>query len=332
MFQSNFHWMVPRRFFCQMRFFVLLVLSMFAAAAWTQAIMQPDEVLRDRIAAYRQKIDTATSWHATDDQLGMLWLHVASDYADEFDFQRSEEAFAHSLKLLRTSPEQSHYANALDNLGSVYLVTDRFQESESCRKKALAIYEGLGDEAGTARVHMGLSIALVHEHRFAESEEESTKALKSLQEQKEPDRYVLMADLISNSYAKCFQNRCDEGLIAASQAVTLVRATLPKDPRIEVAALLALGFDQWKTGAEAEGEKAMREALELLRQGKDLPQAMLVDAQLQVLTSYTNYLKATHQKAEAKQMQNEITRLKGKQTPFCKDCTVNAVALSTLRR
>jgi hypothetical protein len=172
----------------------------------------------------------------------------------------------------------------------------------------------------------------VHEHRFAESEEESTKALKNLQEQKEPDKYVLMAGLVSSSYAKCFQNRCDEGLIAASQAVTLVRTMSLKDPRVEVAALLALGFEQWKTGAEAEGEKAMREALELLQEGKNLPQAMLVDTQLKVLASYANYLKATHQKASAKQMEGEIARLKEELTAPCRDCVVNVMALSAKSR
>jgi tetratricopeptide (TPR) repeat protein len=333
MFKSNFYRMVPRQFVYQGGFFALLALLLFAETAWTQTITKADEILRDRITATRQKIDTAASWHATDDQLGLLWLQVASDYADEFDFQRSEEAFAHSLKLLRTSPEQKHYAAALDSLGSVYLVTDRLKESESCRRKALAIYEGFGDKVGASQVRIGLSIALVHEHRFAESEEESAKALKSLQEQKDPNKYVLVNGLLSSSYAKCFQGRCDEGLIAASQAMTLVRAMLPKDSLVEAAALMVLGFEKWKTGDEAEGEKAMREALVLLRQETNMPYAKLVDAQLKVLTGYTSYLKATHQKAMAKQIENEMARLKGEQPPSsCKDCTVNAVALSMNKR
>jgi hypothetical protein len=56
-----------------------------------------------------------------------------------------------------------------------------------------------------------------------------------------------------------------------------------------------------------------------------------VDAELRVLTSYTNYLKATHQKGKAREMESEISRLKGEQTPFCKDCTVDAVALANVR-
>jgi tetratricopeptide (TPR) repeat protein len=309
-------------------FFALLLLSMLAAGAWTQTMTRSDEVLRDRISANRQEIDTAARSHATDDQLGVLWLRLANDYADGFDIQRAEEAYAHALRLLRDSSTQSYYAAALDGLGSLYLAADRWKESERCQAKALAIYEGLGNETGALRVRTGLAITFLHEHRWAESEAESAKALTSLQEQPAPDASDLVAGLIANSYAKCFQDRCAEGLAAASEAMRIARAGFAKDSAAVMSSLLAVGFAEWKTGAEREGERAMREALDLVREKTDMPRAVLVEAQLRVLTNYTNYLKAAHQKAKAKQMEEEIARLRGEQTPFCKDCTVNALALS----
>jgi tetratricopeptide (TPR) repeat protein len=324
--------MVPRQLFCQQCLFALVVLLTFAETAWVQTVTRADEVLRTRIAAIRQKIDTAASWHATDDQLGMLWRQLANDYADELDFQQSENAFVHSLKLVQTSPTQQLYAAVLADLASLYVATDRLKEGESCGNKALAIYEGLGEQVGTTRVRVGLAIAFLHDHRFAESEDASAKALKSLQEQKEPNQSDLVTALISNSYAKCFLGRCNEGLVAAGQAVGIASAAFSKDSLELVTALLALGFEQWKTGAAADGEKAMREALEILRQKKNMPYPRLVDAQLKVLTSYSNYLKATHQKVEAKQVENEITRLKQQQMPYCTDCTVNVMTLSKAMR
>jgi tetratricopeptide (TPR) repeat protein len=327
MFQSHFQ-RVSRRLMCQWCLLALVALSMGVETSWTQATTQADEILLDRIRAYRLKIDTAASWHATDDQLGVVWLQLASDYADEFEIQRSEEAYAHSLKLLKNSPIQTHYAIALDNLGSFYLTTGRLKEAENCRRKALAVYEGLGDQAGAARARVGFAIVLLHEHKYSQSEDETAKALKSLQEQKEPNLGDMIAGLISSSYAKCFQGRCDEGLVAARQAMNLFRASVPKDALIGAAALLAFGFEQWKTGALADGDKTMREALEVLRNGENIPQAVLVDTQLRALSRYEDFLKATHQKASAKQVKDEIVRLKGKQTPFCRDCTVNATALT----
>jgi tetratricopeptide (TPR) repeat protein len=316
------------RFFFQRFLFGVLALSMLAETAWTQAGRQLDQILRDSITAIRAKIDTAASWHATNDQLGVLWRQLADDYASEFDMQRSEDAFMHSVKLLRTSPAQLLYADTLTDLSAVYVQTGRLKEAGSFGNKALAIYEGLGDQRGVARARVGLAITLLQGKRFAEAEEMSGKALKDLGGQGTPDRSDLVAGLLVNSYAKCFQNRCDEGLLAAGQAMGVASATFAKDSMERVSSLLAVGFNQWKTGAIADGEKAMREGLELLRQKTNLPYPMLVDAQLKVFTSYTNFLKATHQKAMAKQLESEITRLKDEQTPVCKNCTVNAMTLA----
>ena len=314
--------------FFQRFLFAVLALSMFAETALTQAGTQVDQMIRDSITANRTKIDTAASWHATNEQLGVLWQRLADDYAAEFDMQRSEDAFMHSVKLLRTSPTQALYAGALSDVASLYLVNDRLKEAESYGNKALAIYEGIGDQRGAVVVRVGLAIALLHEKRFAEAEEVSAKALKGLEEQEAPERGNLVAGLLANSYAKCFQNRCDEGLVAARQAMGVADAKFARDSSEKISSLLAVGFEEWKTGATADGDKAMREALELVHQKANMPYPMLVDAQLKVLTYYANFLKATHQKTMAKQMENEITRLKDEETPVCKNCTVNVMSLA----
>lgn len=328
MFRSHFHWTVSRRVFYHSSLFCVLALLMFAKTVWTQTTARADQIVRDQISATRQRIDSAANRHATDGELGVLWRQLGNEYEDEFDIQRAEEAYARSLKLLHNPSDRGRYATTLDDLGSLYLASERWKESESCRSKALAIYEGLGDEAGMARGHVGLAIAFVHEHKFAESEAEAAKALKSLQEQKEPDREDLVAGLIVSSYAKCFQDRCNEGLVAAGRAMDLASAWFRKDSLEVISALMAMGFEEWKAGDEAAGEKAMRDALELVGRSTNLPHAVVVDTQLKILAGYAKSLKAAHQKVKAKEMENEIARLKQDQTPFCKDCTVNAVALS----
>ena len=127
MLQSQSCWRV--RFFFRRILFGVLGLSMLAETAWTQAGKHLDQLLRDSITAIRTKIDTATSWHATDDQLGVLWRQLADDYASEFDMQRSEDAFMHSVKLLRTSASQLLYADTLTDLSAVYVQTGRLKEA-----------------------------------------------------------------------------------------------------------------------------------------------------------------------------------------------------------
>lgn len=327
MLQSHFYGMARGLFFKRW-LFAVLALSMLAEVAWGQAGTPPDQILRSRIAANRTKIDTAASWHATDDQLGVVWRQLADDYAEELDLQRSEDALIHSVKLLRASPDQGLYAGTLTDLAALYLEMVRLKEAESYGNKALDIYERIGDRRGAAMAHSGLAIVYLHGKRFSEAENASAKVLEGLKGEETLDRSIRVQELIVNSYAKCFQNRCDEGLVAARQAMEVADVEFAKDSRERITSLMVVGFEEWKTGAPADGEKTMREALELLRQKKDLPSPLLVDAQLGVLKTYTDFLKATHQKGMAKQMESEITRLKDEQTPTCRNCTVNVMALA----
>src|ERR1700749_528318 len=134
MLTSHFYGMVRWRIFCQVCLFLLTALPL-ADAAWTQVPAQSDEVLRNRITAIRQKLDTVASWHGTDDEVGRLWHQLGTDYQGEGDPQHSEEAFDQSVKLLRNSPVQKHYAATLDDLASFYLANGRLKEAENCENK-----------------------------------------------------------------------------------------------------------------------------------------------------------------------------------------------------
>jgi len=132
---------------------LLLVLPMSVGTVLAQR--STEMMLRDRIAANRQKIESAASWHATEEQLGGLWLQLAYDYQDVVDIPHAEKAYSRSLTLLRSSSRQKLYAIALDGLASLYMGTGRVKESETCQRKALAIFEALGDQAGIARIRVG---------------------------------------------------------------------------------------------------------------------------------------------------------------------------------
>ncbi|HXC95366.1 MAG TPA: tetratricopeptide repeat protein [Edaphobacter sp.] len=245
----------------------VLMAAVFAAPAWTQ--MEFDAMLRDRIAVNLHRIETAGERHATEGELGRLWVQMAYDYQGEGDMQRSEEAYARALALLRR-PVSRDYGVALDGLGMLYLVTGRLRESERLRREALAVYQGLHDEAGEATIHINLGINLLHLHRFKEAERETSVGVREMEVQTERDENQLIAGLIASSYAKCFQNRCEEALVEADRALTLARAKFAKDAIEVVVALIARGFDDWRTGAEAEGERAMLEAIDLVREKKDM--------------------------------------------------------------
>lgn len=311
------------------------VLLWFCAAAiptWVQAAQGQDKLVQNRIAENIRKIHTAGDWHATDLALGKLWLQMACDYADEEDFPRSEDAYSRALRLFERSSSRLEYAYALDGLGLLYHHVGRLKEAENLMRKSLAVYEEIHEEVGIPRLHADLSTLLLKEKRFAASEEESAKAIAELQEQKEPNRTDLIAALIVNSYGKCFQGRCEEGAQEAERARMLASKMLAKDSLEMIAALLAVGFEQWKIGSEAEGDRRMREAVVLIREKNDLTSATLLDAQLKVLSEYAEYLKGRHQKEKARQVEDEVAQLKESQRPDCKNCTVSVMGLTASQK
>jgi len=313
---------------------VLLLLGM-AQPGWPQADMQSAMTLRDHIARELKFIEDAPHRHTTDVQLGRLWAHLGSDYQDEADIQLSEEAYTHALALLRTAPSaQVDYATALDSLGSLYLETDRMKESEDCSRKGLAVREAIGDQLGAAKVRSQLAIVLVNRHNFREAEQQTLAALQVMRDQQYPNASDIAGTLLSLSYARCLQDRCTEGLIDASQAMTIVRTALPSDSLqagaawLSGATWLALGFAQWKTGANADAESSMSESVRIFRSQTSLPDGVLRGA----LVQYSDYLKAMRRKGEAHQLDGEIVRLTNEQARSCKNCTIDVHALSNAMR
>jgi tetratricopeptide (TPR) repeat protein len=310
--------------------FVCVLFCSFVAAApmWIQDAQERDKLVHDRIEANLRKVHAAGDWQATDMALGKLWLQMACDYAEEEDSQRSEDAYSRALRLFQKSSSQREYAYTLDGLGLLYHHVGRLKEAENLFRKSLSVFEETHSEIGVRQLHVDLATLLLHERRFAGAEEESAKVIAEFQEQKEPDQSDLIAALITSSYAKCFQGRCEEGQREAERARIMANEMPSKNSLETVASLLAVGFEEWKNGSEAEGDRSMREAVTLIREKNDMTSATLLDAQLRVLSEYSDYLRQTHQKDKARQIDDEVSRLKETQKPDCRNCTVSVMGLT----
>jgi hypothetical protein len=100
--------------------------------------------------------------------------------------------------------------------------------------------------------------------------------------------------------------------------------------RIEMLRGQIKGAEGRHAGAAEEGGRAMGEALRIARGLTGLPQPVLVNAQLGVMRQYDAFLKATHRKPEAEQMEAEMGRLESRQLAGCNGCTVSVTALGFL--
>jgi hypothetical protein len=104
-----------------------------------------------------------------------------------------------------------------------------------------------------------------------------------LQSLASPDVREVVAAYLTHSYAVCYQGRCTAALDDANRAMAVVQARLPAESLEMAAVRLVRGFDQWRAGSPEEGEHAIREALRIARELKDLPRPALVNAQLGML-------------------------------------------------
>ena len=309
--------------------FVLFAIAVAVLACTASVRAQPSPSSTSRVDVLRSQIKNAEERHAAGEQLGTLWLQLGQEYQEGFELPQAEDAFTHSISLLRSAAAQPAHAYSLDGLGWVYFATGRPVEARNCFRKALEIYQALGDSAQVAKSHVKIAEVLFVERRYREGEAESSAGLKEVGSESQPDLEEMAAALLVHSYALCFQGRCAAALDEANRAMTLAQTIFPANSFEISQVWVARGFDQWKSGLPDEGERSMREALRLLMNETDRPRQLLVIAQISALNWYADCLRANHHKLEARQVEAEILQLRSEwQQPVCNGCTVNAVAFS----
>jgi tetratricopeptide (TPR) repeat protein len=291
------------------------------AAQGTQAYIE-------RIDMLRTQIKTAEQQQAGAAEVGGLWLQLANRYVDMLEFPQAEDAFARSLRLLRTPATQAAYAAALDGMGSLYLETGRLNDAGEYSRKSLEIYTALGDQMRAATLHDTIALVAFSGRHYREAEAEAALGVTEMQTVAKPDAGELVTAYLIHSYALCSQGRCSEALGDVDRAMAVAEANL-RPEAIEMAGIwLARGYDRWKAGAPADAASAMSEALRIVRGHTELPQPALVGMELGVMRQYDAFLKGTHRKPQQKQLEAEMARLQAEQPPACDGCTVSVAALA----
>lgn len=310
---------------------LLAILVPLSNRMWAQDAGQ-SMATPEQIALELKQIEDATARHETNLEVGKLWCLLAIDYEREGDAARAEDSYARSLKLLRDeNPGQYSYGVALDALGSLYGKTGRLAEAEEVETKAAAIFEKQGELVTEAAVRGHIALDMLSEKRYGEAEREASVALDGLMGHKDEVKEWVSA-LVVRAYARCLTQRCGDGLTDARQAMEMVRSLLAPDSSQAVAAWMVLGYALWKTKDDAAAGDAMREGLRIVMEKKDLPPAMLVSDRVGAMRQYALFLRGTHHKAEAQQMEREMAQLQGAQGTVCQSCTVSVAGLSNAFR
>jgi tetratricopeptide (TPR) repeat protein len=276
-----------------------------------------------RIARNRAMIAAAAQLKLNPVQVGGLWAQMASDYQDLSDFAEAEAAYTRALGLLE--PEKSvraAYAVTLSNLGSLYVITQRFDAAVNCNKRSLAVMEELGDPLKIARAQGHLAdvyLAMGKNKEAARYSGLAIHAVTTLPDATSDDKGSM---LITYAYANCLTSHCDEGLRAAQEAMRIVNAAFARESFPAGQTHLALGFVEGKTGAREAADEDLREGVRILRLQLPATHPLMLHA----LDLYRQYLADNHRELEAKKIAEEQKAIY-EHDRSCRGCTVSVNGL-----
>jgi tetratricopeptide (TPR) repeat protein len=252
-----------------------------------------------------------------------LWAHLASDYQDEMELAKSEAAYNHALHLIETLPDaQKDYAVVLDNLGSLYVMSGKYDDSERCRKRALAVRESLGDELEVARGKGHLAEVYLARRKYKDARQEAQAAYTAMIALMEPEASHVVAALVTLIYSECELNQCKDAVDHARTAVSYAGSAKPVDVLALGQAHLALGYAEWRNGIKDNPEEEMREGIRIMR-SQELPTHPYV---LSAMEQYRAYLESEHRGLEAKEVAEQEHAFTAK-PDTCAECTVSVYSL-----
>ena len=303
----------------------MLLAGSFAAGCTANA--QAGHAVSDPVQTLRDAIKIAEG-NNNGPAVGGLWLRLAFQYENRLEYDAAEDAFTHALGLLRTPATQGPYAEALGGLGALYFEAGRSADADKPLRKALAIFESTHDPFDAARLHVILAMNLLSEQRVREAEAESAEGIRVLNSLADLEARQKVAAYLTHSCALCHMGQCSAALEDVHRAMKLAQANLPAASVDMMAVWLIRGYDEWKSGSLDAAAQSTMQALKTVQSLNNLPRPAFVNAQLAVLRQYDSILKAGHHKPEAKQVEGQIGHLESEQPRLCRNCTVNAVALS----
>jgi tetratricopeptide (TPR) repeat protein len=252
-------------------------------------------------------------------QVGNLWAQLASDYHDLAQFDKAEEAYTRALNLFEPIPSvRQAYAVTLENLGSLYMITDRLDAALNCQKHALDVVQELGDPLLIARGQGHLADVYLAMGKGKQALRYSTPAVETTRKMPVTRQFDLDWMLITHAYSLCLASHCDEGLAAAHEALPLVFADFGAESFPAGQAFVALGYTELRTGFLASAEDHLREGVRVFR--IQLPPTHPL--RLHALTMYRDVLAKNHHDAEAHQIAEE-QRTVMEHSRNCSGCTVS---------
>jgi tetratricopeptide (TPR) repeat protein len=292
-----------------------------AAQPQTSANSSDNTPLQQRI---HEQLAVLQQLNGSNRDVASQWALVGAEYLEAADFPNSENAYSRAIQLLRKNPaDASLYAEALDQLGTLYRIYDRLPEALNCRRNALAVRQGLGDPLPIARSQSHLAELDLMARKYKEAFTGADAAYRTMTRLADKEKAEILSTLIVRAYAQCGLRHRSACLADAKEALALSRSAFASQSQPVGAALVALGSAQLKNGSAADAEASTQQALDIFKMQLASSDPRMIFAMQQ----YRDCLRALHHDEEAHDISTQLSTMSRQAGRPCPTCTVSIYGL-----
>jgi tetratricopeptide (TPR) repeat protein len=275
------------------------------------------------------EIETAESSHADAGRLGNLWRRLGIAYQSQYADAAAEDAYAHAIPLLQAAGAEAGYADALHQLGCVYINTGRAAQGRKYLLDSLAIYEKTHDTENAAFLHQALGIGLLFDGKFRKAAEEFSASVADITASPNGQSEPLVSGYLLLGGAEYRAGDAAQALAQVARArAAAAKFNLAPNSLERIAMAVVEGAALTRLGRADEGDAAIQEAMRLAATRTDMPQTVSTGVQMAILREYSVALQTAHRKQEAKRVGAEVAMLQSKLPGKCGSCTISVAALS----
>jgi tetratricopeptide (TPR) repeat protein len=244
-------------------------------------------------------------------QNGAVWWRLAMLCQDAARYGEAEHAYAKALELLKTG-DRATLANAMDEMGTMYVETGRYAKAEPLEREALAMREAGNDSVGVGRSWMHLTMLSLGRHNLANAANYAELAADRLvpertghAAEKAATPEEKMTALIYLSLVRCAQRDCAQAIPELRAASGIAQASYGAGGLPVAFTDFLLGYAYWKSGET-------RSAAELMKSGTAGLEAQVGwghPTYIAAMTQYEAFLKQTGRNTEAAEVKAKIARV-----------------------
>lgn len=258
--------------------------------------------LQKETAEYEAASRSAEPPHMPAIEAGRIWLHLGILYQHAGRYGQSEITYEHAMRLLTIAPvSQLDLADAIDDLGTLYMETGNLKGAEDAESKAMKMREATGLESELRQSWYHLATLYLREHQADKSRSFAQRAfdafskdMNAIPEDKFGAQLVLSASL-------CQSHRYPEAIALLQSALQLSNDLYGPEQFPTGLNTFLLGYAYWKSGDLVPANKLMQRGSDILDKTLGWHPAYLF-----FLTQYAQFLRNVHNQDAAHAIEKEI--------------------------